>query len=173
MKWIAFILILGFSPICFGQVDTLKHETLEFDFDSVIVSVWDIYFKDYSSRDIEYSEVPPSKELIHVQLTKEDGHELLSQLKDPDSYDGTRANLSHHDVEIEFYHSGEVINNLEISALSGNVDINNLSNGESFRNNVSNTLGSYLVDLMKKYQIIESIGYDEIDLTGLMLDNSD
>ena len=166
MKSVSILIALTLSMFSFGQADTIDPKMLEFEYDSCDVAVWKIHFKDNS--DNWNDSIYPSRKLAHSSLSKSQSEEVLKALMDSSSYDGIRANLTHHDIVIRFYHSGKVASNIEISAMTGNVNIDNSSNGYYVRNNCSKSFGRSLVELLNELGMIELTGYDEIDLEGLI-----
>ena len=164
MKTSFFIVFMAFSSFSFGQADTMKSSLLEFEYDSCSLTVWDIYFKELSlPSDSEYE----SRKLADVKLSVEESDKIRRTMMDSKSYDGIRANLSHHDIVIQFYQSGQAVLKVEISAMTGNIDINNLSSGYYFQNNCSTSFGKTLLSLLNTHGVIELIEYDEVDLEGL------
>lgn len=155
-----FILPLG----VFSQADEIIPEYLEIQCDSAVISIWNIHFKELSmSEDESY----PPRKLSQYTLTESQANNLVEQLKNQASYDGERANLSHYDIEIEFFENGEVLLNGQISAMTGNVDIENKLNDYSFRNNCSKTFGKYFLSILEENRLLEMAEYDEIDVEGL------
>lgn len=165
MRFTIVFIAVVFSSFSMGQVDTIAPKMLEFEYDSCDVAVWDIHFKETSTAldDSSY----PSRMLAQSRLSTLQSEQVIKALKDLTSYDGTRANLTHHDLEVKFYHSGKAIAEVKISAMTGNIDIYILSEEYYFRNNCSESFGKYLIDLLNEFGIIELIEYDEIDLEGL------
>lgn len=173
MKTILLITTFILSFASFSQIDTLDERTFQFDFDSVHVSLWDIYFKESATPIFlgenvdDGSDIRPSVELKRVNLPKEKSIELLSALRDPKSYDNERAMLNHYNLVIKFYHNGIVSNRIELSTMTGNITSDNSSNGSYYQNNCSKSFGKHIENLLNKYQIIEQLEYDEVDLMGL------
>ena len=121
MKTILLITTFILSFASFSQIDKMDERTFQFDFDSVHVSLWDIYFKE-SARPIFWgenvddgSDIRPSVELKRINLSEEKSIELLRQLRAPYSYDDERALQNHSNLIVEFYHKGNVANRIELS----------------------------------------------------------
>ena len=165
MKLIIFLIALG-SPLgLLSQIETIQPEELSIKFDSVDISIWNIYFKELSLSEEETA--PPSRMLAQYTLTQTEAKDLLDHLKSDHSYSGERANLSHHDIEINFYLNGKTTLILEISAMTGNITIYSQISDYSFRNNSSKTFGQFLLSILENGKLLEIAEYDEIDVEGL------
>jgi hypothetical protein len=57
--------------------------------------------------------------------------------------------------------SGEV----RISTLTGNIDIDHQLSGSSFKNNCSGKMGKAIIELLKKYDLLQF--FDEVLLEGM------
>ena len=159
------ILALIVSPLnSMSQTDVIQPEQLEIKFDSVRISLWDVHFKELDSpEDSDYE----SRELAQLILPKTQAKDLLNHLKNENSYDGERANLCHHDIEIHFYLNGNTALEIEMSAMTGNINIENQLNEYYFRNNCSKVFGEFMVSLLTESKLLDRAGYDEIDIEGL------
>lgn len=164
MKYL-FIFAVTLIPLrSISQVDTIQSEQLEIQFDSIVVSLWDIHFKELDAiGDSGF----PSRILAQTVLNQSQAEDLFNHLKNPNSYDGERANLSHHDIEIHVYLNGKANIEIELSALTGNIDIENQLNAYYFRNNCSKDFGEYILSTLREENLLEIAGYDELDIEGL------
>ena len=105
------------------------------------------------------------RELGRALLTKKDQEIFLQQLHDPTSYDHSRAQLYHYNLKFACFHEGTITAFIEISAMTGNIDIYSTSTDAVFRDNCSTKFGKLLLHLIDRYQF--NSHFDEIDLEGI------
>lgn len=156
---------LAFSSRC-QTMDSPNPEQFSFPYDSVQLSVWDIYFKENSLVSDE-SNAYSDKELVNIQLSSKESKQLVKRLKKKASYDGERALQDHYNLVLSFFHNGVLCQRIEISMMTGNITAHNLTNRAYFRNGCSKHLGAYIEKLLDAHGIIEQLNFDEIDLMGL------
>ena len=164
MNYLIIAALLTISHTSFAQSDVIEPAQLSVKFDSVQISLWDNDSKELSSpADEGYL----SKELTKATISRSEANDLLTQLKEEASYDGDRSNLSHHDIEIHFFLNGKKTINVEISAMTGNINISNQLNNYYFRNNCSTGLGKFVLVTLARNDLLERAGYDEMNIEGL------
>lgn len=167
MKFKLIFLILLFPIASYSQaIDSFTQEPFIFPFDSVCMSVWNIYFKENSLVQDE-SDFHEDEEIFRVSLSRKESDQLINRLRKKKSYDDVRALQNHYDLVFQFYQSGEIVCRVEISMMTGNITAKNLFKNATFRNGCSTSLGKHLECLLDSHGIIEQLNYDEIDLMGL------
>lgn len=159
-----FLIALG-SP-AHSQVDTVSNDLIPNETDSIRFSIWEVKTKEMSlpGQEIEYE-----KELEQALLSHNDQETLIANLLKPESYDQTRAQLYHYNLIFDLYNDGAVSARIYISAMTGNIDIDNKLKEIYFRNNCSKQLGEFLMGLLDQYDFVKS--FDEIDLEGITSNN--
>lgn len=167
MKWLLLFLtiFLVFSSRC-QAIDSPNPKQFSFPYDSIQLSIWDIYFKENSLVSDE-QDAYLDKELVNIQLSTKESKQLVKRLRKDASYDGERALQDHYDLVLLLFHNGAICHRIEISMMTGNITTHNLTNGACFRNGCSKHLGKYIEKLLDAHGIIELLNFDEIDLMGL------
>jgi len=156
------IFLLLLTLPAFSQVDSISNELIPLSIDSVQLTVWDVHTKEMSlpGQEKEYE-----RELERITLSDKDQILLVNNLLDPKSYDQTRALLNHYNLVFELYSKGVISARIEISTMTGNVDIENKLEEGYFRNNCSEQFGIVLINILTDNDLLEL--FDEFYLEGI------
>ena len=154
--------LLSLSGI--AQVDSLTPDLLPSNIDSIQFSIWQVYTKEMLPPGKE--EETFEKELKRSTLTSKDQNIILNSLRSPDSYAYTRALQTHHNLVFHMYTEGKLSVEVQISSMTGNIDIDNKMTEAYFRNRCGQKFGKLLVHFLNHYHFIDLV--DEYDLEGLV-----
>lgn len=169
MKQILLALLLIFLFwATYSQVESINHQLIPNSVDSIQLSICEWNSKEMliPSQDMKYE-----TEIERVVLSDNDKEVLITKLRDPNSYDETRALPYHYNMVFDLFHKGTNTIRIEISTMTGNIDIENKLKDLHFRNNCSEQLNIVLMELLTKYDLKNLI--DEIDLEGITTDNKE
>lgn len=146
-----------------AQVDSLDVDLIPWGTDSIHLAVWEVYHKEGAlpgQEEMEYE-----LELYRVSLSQQDQELLLNRLKNPKSYDQTRALPYHYNLVFSIYKGMLLSGEVRISTLTGNIDIDNQLSGSSFKNNCSGEMGKVIIEFLEKYDLLQF--FDEVLLEGM------
>ena len=156
------ILLILLSVTTYSQVDSISNNLIPNHVDSIELSIWDVHTKEMS---ISNHEEEYEKELERITLSDDNQKVLITNFLDFNSYDQTRALIYHYNLVFELYHKGVICTRIEISTMTGNIDIENKLENLYFRNNCSEQLNKVLRKLLGEMNLIK--WFDEIDLEGI------
>ena len=165
-------LILGMGTKVMGQSAAMPSFELAKNVDSALISVYDVLTTEMrlTVQDTPYSHFLGKGLMSAVEINK-----IPELLKDPHSYRGKRAMLDHHDILIDFYQKGNVIQRIRISSYTGDIIIeeNNCTQKNLFTDNhsgqwisdghcffadiMSDPFIAHLKELLKAHQLWESV----------------
>lgn len=104
------------------------------------------------------------KLLERKEVLIKDIEKLLGETSKKSSYQQERALLTHHNIIIHLYRGGAIYGNLTLSSKTGNIIINNNTNGQRTFGNVSQKFGEYMIQLLNDHDMLELI--HTLDLEG-------
>jgi hypothetical protein len=163
MRLIILTSIYFLSTTAYSQLKSLNDFLILENVDSILFSIWEVQTKEMSSPGQIGEEY--EKELARSILNKSDQELLLTHLKNPDSYDRSRALRHHYNLMFTIYKEGISSNKIFLSTLTGNIDVENKLGIIYFRNSCSEEFGKILIDFLTRYKYSGLFG--ELDLEGL------
>ena len=133
--------------------------TLSHSIDSISIAVFNIQTKQMTTLE----GAPYKKQLGKKTITKKEAQKLLKLLSLPSTYQGNRAMLDHHNIEIYLYSNKEVEETLYISTFTWNISVINPKNAETdFYKNLSKKGRKVVLKLLSNNNLLSVINEEDI-----------
>jgi hypothetical protein len=163
---LTFLSVLVFTCLSSAaqSADTTLLSSINLSSDSVILSVWNVQTKETSMPGDEPQEF--SFELDRKRLSETDANLLIQLLKAGSSFDDSRALLYHHNLVFEFWQKGNKQTDVYISTLTGNIDLIDTWNKNTFQNNCSSKLNTLILEFLRSYaaiDLVSDVGTDGLE----------
>lgn len=154
MQRLAFFFALFLSFTGFSQNIAAIRALLPSSVDSVKFTVLNNTTKEMT--------LPGEEEVFEVlgtaTLTEKDSEKFFKNLSKKSSYTNERALLTHHNIVFNCYTHQNLSLKVEISTITGNIDLYGPGKEDTAYRKVSKRMAKYVTKLLKRYGFYELIG---------------
>lgn len=161
MRIVALLGFLSISGLCYSQSPGFNSKVFPKKADSCHLILFHVVTKEMALSEGQLVE----KELQSVNISNSDMKSFMKQISKKSSTKGSRAMTTHHNLVFAFFQNKKTSHQIFISTITGNIEVSNLANNESFYGATSISFGTYLIKLLKTYDMINLI--DDVDLKGI------
>ena len=157
---ITLVVALFVCNLSLAQPHTSAKTLRSIEPDSCLLSVYQVATKEMVRSEDQITE----KLLERKKITNNDLKELLNKASKKSSYQSERALLTHYNIRVDLYRDGSMYGNLILSSITGNISINGQTEDQRSYGNVSQKLGTYMIQFLEDNDMLKQI--DSIDLQG-------
>lgn len=150
---LSLLLLLLATGISIGQHKIIKSDAVPQKADSCELTVYKMITKEMTKP----GQAEVEEKLKSLMLSYPDMTSLEKKLSKKPSYTKSRALLTHYNLVFKFYKKGQLDTQVTISTITGNVNIDNLTNKSRLYRRASSSFGAYLLWLLDKNKVLHLI----------------